>query len=144
MSTGKYDDIIDLPHYEPKKHPRMSMQSRAAQFSPFAALTGYGDEIKETGRLTSARSDLEEEDKLAINEKLRFISDHLKEYPVIEITHFVPDARKDGGEYVTVTGTVKKIDTYTHTVILTTGEKISVDNIYDIDGEVFVFDEYGG
>ena len=94
---SEYDDIIHLPHHVSRIHPQMSMEDRAAQFSPFAALTGYDAAIVETARLTAQRVELDEYERQALNKKLQFISEHLNEHPKVSITCFVPDARKEGG-----------------------------------------------
>lgn len=129
---GKYDDIIDLPHHISKKHPQMSLEARAAQFAPFAALTGYDDAVKETARLTNERIDLDEEAKMMLDAKLQVIREQLSEKPLVTITYFVPDAKKDGGKYVTTAGNVKKIDDYKHLIILDNGVEIPIDEIIDI------------
>lgn len=133
----RYDDIINLPHHTSSKRPRMSMIDRAAQFSPFAALTGYDAAVKETARLTDRRIELDEYSKAALDERLRLIQEHLKEYPVITITYFLPDECKDGGAYLSVTGTIKKIDTYEQHLIMTEGQIIPINEIIQIDGELF-------
>lgn len=133
---SEYDDIIHLPHHVSKKHPQMSMEDRAAQFSPFAALTGYDAAIAETARLTNQRVELDEYERQALNEKLQVISEHLKEHPKVTITYFLPDARKDGGEYVTVTGNVKKIDDYEHRIILMDETRILMEDVISIEGVV--------
>lgn len=133
----KYDDIIDLPHHVSATRPRMSMIDRAAQFSPFAALTGYDAAIKETGRLTDERIELSEESRAALDRKQHLLLDNLADRPEISVTYFVPDARKDGGAYVTVTGKVKKIDEFERLLILTDGTKIPLDEIQDLSGELF-------
>ena len=130
---SEYDDIIHLPHHVSRIHPQMSMEDRAAQFSPFAALTGYDAAIAETARLTDQRVELDEYERQALNEKLQFISEHLNEHPKVSITCFVPDVRKDGGEYVTVTGKVKKIDDYEHRIILMDGSRILMEDVTMID-----------
>ena len=129
---GKYDDIINLPHYISKKHPQMSLEARAAQFAPFAALTGYDDAVKETARLTNERIDLDEEAKMMLDAKLQVIREQLSEKPLVTITYFVPDAKKDGGKYVTINGNVKKIDDYKHLIILDNSLEIPIDEIIDI------------
>ena len=130
-NENRYDDIINLPHHVSEKHPHMSMIDRAAQFSPFAALTGHGAAIEETTRVTDERIELDESRKEMINEKLMFIaeSDDLIE---VTVTFFVPDGRKFGGEYVSVTGKIKKIDAYNHDIVMTDGRSIPIENIYDI------------
>ena len=129
---GKYDDIINLPHHISKKHPQMSLEARAAQFAPFAALTGYDDAVKETARLTNERIDLDEEAKMMLDAKLQVIREQLSEKPLVTITYFVPDAKKDGGKYVTINGNVKKIDDYKHLIILDNSVEIPIDEIIDI------------
>ena len=129
---GKYDDIIDLPHHISKKHPQMSLEARAAQFAPFAALTGYDDAVKETARLTNERIDLDEEAKMMLDAKLQVIREQLSEKPLVTITYFVPDAKKDGGKYITTNGNVKKIDDYKHLIILDNSLEIPINEIIDI------------
>ena len=131
--TKTYDDIIHLPHHVSATHPHMSAIDRAAQFSPFAALTGYDAAIKETARLTDKRVELDESMKAALSNKLQMIADRLKEHPEIAITYFQPDAKKNGGAYVTVINTVKKIDVYKRIVVLTDGIVIPVNEIISID-----------
>ena len=133
---SEYDDIIHLPHHVSKTHPQMSMEDRAAQFSPFAALTGYDAAIAETARLTDQRVELDEYERQALNEKLQSISEHLKEHPKVSIICFVPDARKDGGEYVTLTGKVKKIDDYEHRIVLMDGSRILMEDVIRIKDEL--------
>ena len=131
--TKTYDDIIHLPHHVSATHPHMSAIDRAAQFSPFAALTGYDAAIKETARLTDKRVELDESMKAALSNKLQMIADRLKEHPEIAITYFQPDAKKNGGAYVTVINTVKKIDVYERIVVMTDGKVIPIDEIISID-----------
>ncbi len=131
--TKTYDDIIHLPHHVSTTHPHMAAIDRAAQFSPFAALTGYDAAIKETARLTDKRVELDEAMKEALSNKLQMVADRLKERPEIAITYFQPDGKKNGGAYVTVINTVKKIDVYERIVIMTDGKVIPVDEIISID-----------
>ncbi len=131
--TKTYDDIIHLPHHVSATHPHMAAIDRAAQFSPFAALTGYDAAIKETARLTDKRVELDESMKEALSNNLQMIADRLKEHPEIAITYFQPDAKKNGGAYVTVINTVKKIDVYERIVVMTDGIVIPVDEIISID-----------
>lgn len=122
--------------------PHMSMIDRTAQFSPFAALTGYEDAVKETGRLTDRKISLNETEINQLNDKLNFIQANSDLIPVVSITYFVPDVRKDGGSYTTVIGTVKKIDTYEKSVIMTDGNIILTEDILQIEGDIFKgFDE---
>ena len=108
--SGQYDDIIRLPHPDSPKHPRMSLYDRAAQFSPFAALTGHSAAIAETGRLTDRRVELDEYEMTRVDAELQRLQELLPGRPTASITHFVPDERKNGGSYQTVTGEVKRID----------------------------------
>ena len=129
---GKYDDIINLPHYEPKTHPRMSMYARAAQFAPFAALTGYEDSVRETARLTDDRLDLDDEVKAILDAKLQEIQENISNKPQVTITYFVADTRKDGGKYVTVTGNIKKIDEYKQVLVLEDQNEIPINDVIEI------------
>ncbi len=133
----KYADIIDLPHHQSDTRPKMSNYDRAAQFSPFAALTGHADSIKETARLTDEYSEPSEEIKTILNEKILFLMEQLDNQPEITITFFKPDEKKQGGAYITITGVVKKIKTYERQIQMTTGDLIPIDMIFGIDGEMF-------
>ena len=133
----KYDDIINLPHPTSKKHPRMSLYTRAAQFSPFAALTGHEAAIKETVRQTDAKQVLSEEVIAELNKKLYLIAETIGTQQMVEITYFVPDAKKNGGAYITCSGCVKKIDKYKHTVVMTDQTIIPIEQISNIEGEMF-------
>ena len=135
--TGTYDDIIHLPHHVSTTRPHMAAIDRAAQFSPFAALTGYDSAVKETARLTDERVELDENMKDALRDRLQIIVDRIKEHPEIEITYFQPDEKKKGGVYLTVTGTAKKIDEYERVVVMTDGTAIPIDEIISIDGQIF-------
>ena len=117
--SHKYDDIINLPHHVSKKHPQMSLHDRAAQFSPFAALTGHKAAINETARLTDEKQILSEDVIAKLNEQLNLIKENIGTNLIVTITYFVPDDRKSGGAYISNTGVVKKINEYNHTVILT-------------------------
>ena len=130
----KYDDIINLPHPTSKKHPRMSLYARTAQFSPFAALTGHEAAIKETVRQTDAKQVLSEEVIAELNKKLYLIAETIGTQQMVEITYFVPDAKKNGGAYITVL-VVMKIDKYKHTVIDRSDDHPN-EQISDI-GEIF-------
>lgn len=133
--TGEYDDIINLPLHVSKARQPMSMLERAAQFSPFQALTGYGAAIKETARLTDEKAELGEDDLSALNAKLRILTDHLEESPEVSFVCFRPDERKAGGSYVSVTGKVRRIDEVTGQIILLSGEKIPIHSICDMQSE---------
>ena len=131
--TGKYDDIINLPRPASRKHPPMPMSDRAAQFSPFAALTGYDEAVMETGRLTNRKRELNDEEIAALNQKLQFLSEHLKEHPTVTVTFFIPDAKKTGGSYATKTRRLKKIDTFERWIQLDDGSKIPINDITNIE-----------
>ncbi len=135
--NDRYDDIIHLPHHVSKTRPQMSMMDRAAQFSPFAALTGYDAAIKETGRLTDEKIELGEETKAVLDRKQRYLSDVISVQPEITVTYFLPDERKSGGTYLSVTGKLKRIDEYERMMILTDGKKIPLDDIMDIESNLF-------
>ena len=137
MNDKNYDDIINLPCPTSKRHPRMAMIDRAAQFAPFAALTGYDDAITETGRLTGTKLEISEETKERIDLKINYLIDNIEENPEITVTYFVPDKRKSGGEYLTVTGQLKKIDGYEQTLLMMDGLKISIFEILSIESEIF-------
>ena len=132
-----YEDIVDLPHHVSKKHPQPTMADRAARFAPFAAITGYEEMVLEEARVTDDRIEMDESSKAALNEKLNMILEFLDEQPEVSITYFEPDKRKAGGAYITVIGTVKRIDEYEHLVIMTDGKKINIDDIYNLQGELF-------
>lgn len=133
---NEYEDIIDLPHHTSKKHPRMSLEARSAQFAPFAALTGYDEVLIETARLTNERIEIDETIKVIIDSKLQIIKEHIKEMPLITFMYFVPDTKKDGGKYVTITGNVKKIEEYRNVLVLDNKIEIPIDEIIDINGEI--------
>lgn len=128
----KYDDIINLPHYEPKYHPRMSKYKRSAQFAPFAALVGYDEQVQECSRLTDKRLEIDDELKEKINNKLNKINELIKNSPEVEITYFIPDEKKDGGKYITEKGNVKRIDYINRFIKLTDNKKIILDDLIDI------------
>ncbi len=133
----KYDDIINLPHHTSSSRPRMSMINRAAQFSPFAALTGYDDAVVETARLTDERHELTEDEKATLNERLMIIAENAHDRPVVEITYFKPDSRKEGGSYEKVKGAVRWIDEGEMKVVFADGTRLAVSDICCIDGEMF-------
>lgn len=131
--THKYDDIIHLPHHVSPKRSRMTNYDRAAQFSPFAALTGYDGVIQETSRLTDTRIELDEGGKALLDEKLQLIREHIAHQPRVTLTCFRPDERKCGGAYVHVTGHVKKLDEYRNAVIFSEGNVIPIGQVYGIE-----------
>lgn len=129
---SKYEDIINLPHHVSEKRAPMSMIDRGAQFSPFAALTGYDAAIQETARLTDRRIELSDGQKEQLNEKLQLILENLRGQPEVTVTYFCPDGRKGGGAYVTAAGIVSKIDGYRKLLIMKDGTVISFEDIYEI------------
>lgn len=132
-----YDDIINLPHPVSGHREHMSVLDRAAQFSPFAAVTGYDGAIKETARLTDQRIELDETAKTILDEKLRIVQDQLSRQQEIELVFFRPDERKTGGAYISMRGIVKKIDGYERAVVMQDGSRIIIEEIVDITGEMF-------
>lgn len=130
--TDSYDDIINLPHHVSKSHPQMSMRNRAAQFAPFAALTGHSAAIEETARLTDEQQELAEEDSDALNQKLAYLREAINEHPSITITYFEPDKKKAGGKYKSIEGQLKNIDDYNQSIVLKSGEVIFLKSILDI------------
>lgn len=130
---GNYSDILNLPHHVSQTHKPMSQHSRASQFSPFAALTGYEEIVAESARLTDSRRELSEYEQSRINEQLQVIIGNIGELPKVKITYFVPDKRKSGGEYVTASGCVRRVDEYEMTVIFTDSRSIPIADIYDIE-----------
>lgn len=134
---SKYDEIMGLPHHVSRTRPQMPMSDRAAQFAPFAALTGYDSAIKETGRLTDEKIELDEEALTILDMKYQFLMDALDDEPEVTITYFQPDERKAGGKYVSATGTVKKVDDFERRITMRDGAKIPMDDVLSIDGELF-------
>ena len=135
--NGKYDEIMGLPHHISKTRPQMPMSDRAAQFAPFAALTGYDAAIKETGRLTDERIELDVEALSALDMKYQLLMEAHDEAPEVTITYFQPDERKAGGKYVSAVGAVKKIDDFERRITMRDGTRIPTDDVLSIDGELF-------
>ena len=131
--THRYDDIIDLQHWQSPTRPRMSRLNRAAQFAPFAALTGHDAAIQETGRLTDTFKELDESRKAELDEKLRYLAEHLHEEPQVLITYFQPDGKKEGGAYLSVAGLVRRIDEYEKSVVMEDRTIIAVDRIFGVE-----------
>ena len=127
-----YDDIIGLPHHTSAKHPRMSILDRAAQFAPFSALSGYGVALAETARLTEQRINLTEEELLELDHKQQILMANIDKQPEITVTWFCPDERKEGGEDITTTGSLRRIDEVRRVVVLVDGTEISMDDIYSL------------
>lgn len=128
----KYKDMLQLPHPVSATHPKMSLQNRAAQFSPFAALTGYDDALREIARLTDRFVELDEDRKQEIDRQLYYIHEHLTQKLPVKITYFVPDSKKEGGSYVTLEGHVQKIDENLREIRMNDTE-IPINKIYQID-----------
>lgn len=135
QKQNQYDDMIDLPHPTSARHRRMSVLDRAAQFSPFAALTGYEAAVQETARLTEDWREPDESVLEQLDEQLKLLREHLAERPVVHITYFLPDEKKTGGRYVSVTGQVRKLDEYEHQIIFTDGTRIPVSEIVEMESE---------
>lgn len=129
---NKYDKIINLKHYDPKFHKRMSIENRSCQFAPFSALTGYDDDVKEAGRITEDERRLTEEDIDEINKALILIKSNIKDMPLVKITYFIKDNKKRGGKYNTLIARVKKIDEFKNFIVLDNNEKIFLKNIKEI------------
>lgn len=135
--SDTYNDIINLSRPKSKKHPAMSIYDRAAQFAPFSALSGYGDAIDETARHTDSCTELCEDEKEVLREKLRLIEENIDLKTELAVTYFVPDVKKEGGAYVTVKGRVKKFDEYERHMLMSDGTAIPFDSIIDIEGSLF-------
>ena len=133
----QYEDIIHLPHHISSKRPHMPMSDRAAQFSPFAALTGYGDAIHETARITDEKIALSEEESETLNRKQQYLLKRISEHPALTITYFAPDAKKTGGAYVTKSGNLKKLNALDRWMQFTDESKIPLDDIAEIESELF-------
>ena len=130
---SSYEDIINLPHHRSNKHPHMPRLNRAAQFAPFAALTGYDAAVREAARVTHRRIELDEYIKAAINERLSIIQQDIKDQPYISLVYFQADHLKEGGCYLTASGSVKKIDVYEGLVVMEDGRKIVIEDIIEIN-----------
>lgn len=132
MNSHQYNDIINLPHHISKNRPQMSLRDRAAQFAPFAALTGYDEAVRETARLTDRKEELSDEDIALLNQQIQLLIENIKSHPQVKITYFVPDERKDGGRYETITATVRRIDTFEKLIVFDDKTKLSIDQISNI------------
>lgn len=128
-----YDDIINLPHHQSKNNPHMSLYDRAAQFAPFAALTGYDDAVKEARRLTDSKPELDENQLEELDQKLADLMTRIEEHPEVTITYFEPDDKKEGGAYVTCVCKIKKIDSCKRQLILADDNVIRIDSIIEIE-----------
>ena len=136
-NTGLYDDMIDLPHHVSKKHRQMPLADHAAQFAPFAALTGYEAAVGETARLTSERRELDPQEAEELNRRLTELAARLPDHPEVTVEYFVPDDRKAGGAYVTVTGRVRHISVAEKTLVMEDGAEIPMEDIVSMTGEIF-------
>ena len=131
--TGPYDDMLNLPHPTSRRHSRMSRSDRAAQFAPFAALSGHGTAIAETARLTERRIELDEDVKAALDFKQQMLMDRIDEHPDVSVTWFQPDGIKDGGRYVTTTGRLKRIDEVERVLVMEDKTTVPLDDVISID-----------
>lgn len=136
--SGPYDDIINLPHPTSVKHPRMSIQNRAAIFSPFAALSGHAGAIAETARLTERRMELDEDTKAELDRRQAILLEHIREQPEITVTWFQPDELKEGGTYLTTTGRLKKIDPIERTLVLLGGIRIQLEDVINLESSHYI------
>lgn len=130
---GKYDDILNMPHHVSGTRPHMSMHDRAAQFSPFAALVGYDDAVKETARLTNEKLELTADKITDLNQKIAFLTENADKRPEITIEYFIPDEKKTGGKYVTLSGNFRRIDEYNHNMVFASGDEIPLNDIFSIE-----------
>ena len=135
----KYENIINY-NYE-MKHPRMSIKNRSAQFSPFSALTGYEEMIKEKGRITEYKKNISDDNKELLDIKLQIINENLLNHPNITIKYFIKDTKKNGGKYEVVNGIIKRIDLIKKVIILTNNLKIKIDDIIEIDSQDINFND---
>ena len=129
---NEYDDIINLQHHQSSKRPHMNSHQRAAQFAPFAALTGYDAAIDETARLTDQKLELSDEQANHLNAQIQWIIENINDKPQVEITYFVPDNSKSGGEYVTVTGSVRRVDDQKREIVFVDGMNVKIDDVWNI------------
>ncbi len=134
---SNYDDIIHLPHPTSKKHRRMSLDGRAAQFGAFRALTGHEEAVEEVERYTENKPELSENDIEILNEKLKVINNRIKEGVSVKITYFVPDKKKQGGAYKVAEGEIQKIDLYKHVIVMVDKTEIYIDMITEIESDIF-------
>ena len=132
-----YGDIIHLPHHVSRNHPQMPDRDRAAQFAPFAALTGYEAAVGETARLTAERRELDPQEAAELNRRLAALIARLPDHPEVTVEYFVPDDRKSGGAYVTVAGRVRHISVPEKTLVMEDGAEIPLDEVVSLIGELF-------
>lgn len=131
--SGPYDDIILLSHHVSSRHPQMPRENRAAQFSPFAALTGYEESLRESARGTTAKRELDEDARAMLDMKLHILTDAVDARPEVSVVYFERDPKKEGGAYVTATGALKKIDVHVYELVLMDGRRIDMNDVWDID-----------
>lgn len=134
--SGPYDDIINLPHHVSEKRPHMSRADRAVQFAPFAALSGHGAALVETARLTDQHIELEEDDRAALDRKHQALLERIGERPKVAVTWFVPDERKEGGQYITTVGRLRRVDEVRRVMVLVDRTEIPLDDIFDIETDL--------
>jgi hypothetical protein len=134
---NNYDDIINIKNYKSKKRPQMSIYNRSAQFSPFAALTGYEESIDEASRITLNKSTISQDDKKILDIKFNILNDNLNEKPLVNIIYFIDDLKKQGGKYISKEGYIKKFDYNEKIVVFDDNTKIKISNIIDIQSEIF-------
>ena len=133
IDNRKYAGIMNLPHHVSPTRPQMPISDRAAQFSPFAALTGHSAAIAETGRLTDRRVELDEYEMTRVDAELQRLQELLPSRPTASITYFVPDERKNGGSYRTVTGEVKRIDAVNSMIQMADRQLIPIADVFSIE-----------
>ena len=134
---SNYDDIINIKNYKSRKRPQMSIYNRSAQFSPFAALTGYEESIDEASRITLSKLTISQDDKKILDIKFNILNDNLNEKPLVNIIYFIDDLKKQGGKYINKEGYIKKFDYVEKLIILDDNTKINIKNIIDIESEIF-------
>ena len=134
---SNYDDIINIKNYKSRKRPQMSIYNRSAQFSPFAALTGYEESIDEASRITLSKLTISQDDKKILDIKFNILNDNLSEKPLVNIIYFIDDLKKQGGKYINKEGYIKKFDYVEKIIILDDNTKINIKNIIDIESEIF-------
>ena len=135
--NDKYSSILNLPHHVSKNRPQMGMYQRAAQFAPFAALTGHNAAIDETARLTDTRVELSESECVSLNSRIALLRAHLYNCPIVSVTYFVPDSFKEGGSYTSHTGVIKRIDDFEQTLIFEDGNCVPIKEVIDIKSDLF-------
>ena len=130
--SGKYDEMLDLPHHTSPRHPRMSLRDRAAQFAPFSALTGYDDVIDETARLTDGKIELSEDARALLDVKQRLLQRRIAERPRVTVVHFVADQRKTGGAYRSFTGNLIRMDETSREMVFADGTRIKTSDVIEM------------